>query len=85
MQCVSEVASRALAAEPPSYATIMELDRKVREFPVPPEVTAIVEGIATPSEEEESVPLSTDMGRYVLSNCREVGAYLLYTVSPLYP
>ena len=25
-----------LTAEAPSYATIMELDRKVREFPVPP-------------------------------------------------
>lgn len=73
LQCVSEVAQRALAAEPPSYATIMELDRKVREFPVPPEVTAIVEGIGAPPGDEEPVPLSTDMGRYVLSNCREVG------------
>ncbi|KAI0085743.1 fungal-specific transcription factor domain-containing protein [Irpex rosettiformis] len=72
LQCVSEVAQRALAAEPPSYAVIMELDRKVREFPVPPEVTAIAEGISTPSEDEEAVPLSTDMGRYVLSNCREL-------------
>ncbi|KAI0698383.1 hypothetical protein BC835DRAFT_1269122 [Cytidiella melzeri] len=71
MQCVSEVAHRALAAEPPSYATIMELDRKVREFPVPPEVTAILEEIVSPSGDEESVPLSTSMERFVLSNCRE--------------
>ena len=27
-----EVASKTLTADPPSYATIMELDRKVREF-----------------------------------------------------
>ena len=34
-ECVAEVASRTLTAEPPSYATIMELDRKVREFSLP--------------------------------------------------
>ena len=42
-ECVAEVAARALAAEPPSYAAIMELDRKVREFPVPPDVVAVVD------------------------------------------
>jgi hypothetical protein len=72
-QCVSEVAQRALAAEPPSYDTIMELDRKVREFPVPPEVTAVVEGIVSPSDDEEPIPLSTSMERFVMSNSREVG------------
>ncbi|KAK7052073.1 Zn(2)-C6 fungal-type domain-containing protein [Favolaschia claudopus] len=34
-ECVAEVTSRTLTAEAPSYSTIMELDRKVREFPVP--------------------------------------------------
>ncbi|KAF7377431.1 Zn(2)-C6 fungal-type domain-containing protein [Mycena sanguinolenta] len=34
-QCVAEVTARTLTAEAPSYATIMELDRKVREFPLP--------------------------------------------------
>ncbi|KAJ6606856.1 hypothetical protein B0H10DRAFT_2439911 [Mycena sp. CBHHK59/15] len=35
-ECVAEVTSRTLTAEAPSYTTIMELDRKVREFPLPP-------------------------------------------------
>ncbi|KAJ7850986.1 fungal-specific transcription factor domain-containing protein [Mycena leptocephala] len=35
-ECVAEVTARTLTAEAPSYATIMELDRKVREFPPPP-------------------------------------------------
>ncbi|KAJ7234763.1 fungal-specific transcription factor domain-containing protein [Mycena haematopus] len=35
-ECVAEVTARTLTAEAPSYATIIELDRKVREFPVPP-------------------------------------------------
>ncbi|KAJ3798734.1 fungal-specific transcription factor domain-containing protein [Lentinula aff. detonsa] len=34
-ECVAEVVSRTLTAETPTYATIMELDRKVREFPLP--------------------------------------------------
>jgi len=34
-ECVAEVTSRTLTAEAPSYATILELDRKVREFPLP--------------------------------------------------
>ncbi|KAF7369259.1 Zn(2)-C6 fungal-type domain-containing protein [Mycena venus] len=35
-ECVADVTARTLTAEAPSYATIMELDRKVREFPLPP-------------------------------------------------
>ncbi|KAJ7621448.1 fungal-specific transcription factor domain-containing protein [Roridomyces roridus] len=34
-ECVADVTSRTLTAEAPTYATIMELDRKVREFPLP--------------------------------------------------
>lgn len=34
---MAEVISRTLTAETPSYATIMELDKKVREFPIPEE------------------------------------------------
>ncbi len=76
LQCVAEVAARALAAEPPSYATIMELDRKVREFPVPKEVVEILEDLKNPAAEDEPVLLSTSMERMVLSHCREVGKYL---------
>ncbi|KAF8176350.1 fungal-specific transcription factor domain-containing protein [Mycena galopus ATCC 62051] len=35
-ECIAEVTARTLTAEAPSYTTIMELDRKVREFPLPP-------------------------------------------------
>ncbi|KAF5380642.1 hypothetical protein D9757_007065 [Collybiopsis confluens] len=34
-ECVAEVISRTLTAEAPTYTTIMELDKKVREFPLP--------------------------------------------------
>lgn len=71
LHIVAEVAERALAAEPPSYATITELDRKVREFPVPPDVVAVVEEIKAP-EDEEPLPLSVSMGKMVMSHCREI-------------
>ena len=73
LQCVAEVAARALAAEPPSYATILELDRKVREFPIPPEAIAVLEDLKSPSAEDEPVSLTQSMERMVLSHCREVG------------
>ncbi|KAK0440198.1 uncharacterized protein EV420DRAFT_1650587 [Desarmillaria tabescens] len=34
-ECVSSVLSHTLTAEAPTYATILELDRKVREYPLP--------------------------------------------------
>lgn len=34
-ECVADVTARTLTAEAPSYTTIIELDRKVREFPLP--------------------------------------------------
>ncbi|KAJ3848820.1 fungal-specific transcription factor domain-containing protein, partial [Lentinula lateritia] len=34
-ECLAEVVSRTLLAEAPTYTTIMELDRMVREFPLP--------------------------------------------------
>ncbi|CAL1714453.1 unnamed protein product [Somion occarium] len=71
-QCVAEVAARTLTAEAPSYATIMELDRKVREFPIPADASAFLEDIKTPADPDEEIPLSVSMTRFVLSHSREV-------------
>ncbi|KAH8104099.1 fungal-specific transcription factor domain-containing protein [Cristinia sonorae] len=72
LECVSEVAALTLTAEAPSYATIMELDRKVREFPIPPEAAALLEDLKTPQDSDEPLPLSVSMTRFVLSHSREV-------------
>ncbi|KAL4249930.1 hypothetical protein ABKN59_002009 [Abortiporus biennis] len=72
LQCVSEVAARTLTAEAPSYATIMELDRKVREFPIPADASALIEDLKTPTDGDEPLPLSVSMTRFVLSHSREV-------------
>ncbi|KAF8624941.1 hypothetical protein AX17_006967 [Amanita inopinata Kibby_2008] len=59
-ECVAEVTARTLTAEAPSYATIMELDRKVREFPLP-------EGFSNASPND----LATSFQRCVLDHIRE--------------
>lgn len=61
-ECVADVTARTLTAEAPSYATIMELDRKVREFPMP--------------EGSDSVPaddIAASFQRCVLDHIRETG------------
>ncbi|EIW59861.1 uncharacterized protein TRAVEDRAFT_58498 [Trametes versicolor FP-101664 SS1] len=71
LQCVSEVASKTLTAEAPSYETIMELDRKVREFPIPADAVAMREELESPPD-SEPLPLQESMIRFVLSHSREV-------------
>lgn len=61
-ECVAEVTSRILTAEVPSYATIMELDRKVREFPLP-------EGMVSSSDD-----LAGSFQKCMLDHIRETGA-----------
>ncbi|EIW75306.1 hypothetical protein CONPUDRAFT_140195 [Coniophora puteana RWD-64-598 SS2] len=79
-ECVAEVAARTLTAEAPSYSTIMELDRKVREFPVSPAAEALVAqaNAASPAMVPEERPLSIaeSMGLFAMANSREV--ILLY-------
>ena len=60
-ECVAEVTSRILTAESPSYTTIMELDRKVREFPMP-------EGISPSSDD-----LAGSFQKCVSEHIRETG------------
>lgn len=70
MECVAEVAARTLTAEAPSYATIMELDRKVREFPIPEEASAMATSTIPVNDAQLSPSMA--MTRCVLSHTREV-------------
>ncbi|KAI0820265.1 fungal-specific transcription factor domain-containing protein [Trametes gibbosa] len=71
LQCVSEVASKTLTSEAPPYETIMELDRKVREFPIPADAAALLEDLES-LPDSEPPPLQESMIRFVLSHSREV-------------
>lgn len=77
--CVAEVAARTLTTDSPSYSTILELDRKVCNFPVPEavkEFAAAASGAIPTKPADKDIGLMESMGRYVMSNSREV--ILLY-------
>ncbi|TFK67014.1 hypothetical protein BDN72DRAFT_961339 [Pluteus cervinus] len=65
-ECVADVTARTLTAEAPSYATILELDKKVRDFPMP-------EGFANLGSGGENVEedLAISFQRCVLDHIRE--------------
>ena len=73
-ECVAEVAARTLTTEIPSYATIMELDRKVREFPIPEYAAHAASSVAgpVPTIATENLSVSESMGRFTMGNAREV-------------
>ncbi|KAI5997758.1 hypothetical protein EDC04DRAFT_3125428 [Pisolithus marmoratus] len=77
--CVADVAARKLTSNPPNYSTILELDRKVRDFPV---TEAAVEFAAAARSDVPAKPPGEDIGstesmtRLIMSNAREV--LLLY-------
>lgn len=68
---MAEVAARTLTAEAPSYATIMELDRKVREFSLPER-----SGPSTPAND-----LAASFQRCVLDHIRETSTSFLVIAS----
>lgn len=70
-ECVAEVAMKTLAAETPTYETIMELDRHVRDFPVPPEAVVVLEDLAPPPDTEPPTVINS-MQTMVMSHSREV-------------
>ncbi|KAF8073307.1 fungal-specific transcription factor domain-containing protein [Lyophyllum atratum] len=65
-ECVAEVTARTLTAEAPSYATIMELDKKVRDFPLPEGMGAVGKGEGAGEED-----MAGSFQRCVLDHIRE--------------
>jgi len=65
-ECVADVTARTLTALAPSYTTIMELDRKIRQFPLP-------EGLSNPPNND----LSATFMRCVLDHIKETGTHCL--------
>ncbi|KAI6018882.1 hypothetical protein EDC04DRAFT_2941588 [Pisolithus marmoratus] len=73
--CVADVAARTLTSNPPNYSTILELDHKVRDFPV---TEAAIEFVAAARGDVPAKPRDEDVGstesvtRLIMSNAREV-------------
>ncbi|KAI6149927.1 fungal-specific transcription factor domain-containing protein [Pisolithus tinctorius] len=77
--CVADVAVRTLTYDFPSYSTILELDRKVRNFPVTEaaeEFVVAASGAVPAKPTDRGIGMMESMDRFVMSNAREV--ILLY-------
>ena len=68
-ECVAEISAKTLVANPPRYSDILDLDRKVRDFYIPPDALAQLRGGYTDMRE---MPLALSMIYFVLSHTREV-------------
>ncbi len=67
-ECVSAVAEVTLQARAPKYSLILELDRKIRDTPLP----RYAEG-----EAPKNAPLNETMSHYMPNNYREFSKLLL--------
>ncbi|KAI5992291.1 hypothetical protein F5J12DRAFT_786194 [Pisolithus orientalis] len=73
--CVADVAARTLTYDFPSYFTVLELDRKVRNFPVTEaaeEFVAAASGAVPAKPTDRGIGMMESMDRFVMSNAREV-------------
>ncbi|TFK48372.1 hypothetical protein OE88DRAFT_518683 [Heliocybe sulcata] len=74
-ECISEIIEKVLGATMLTYATVLELDRKVREFPMP-QYAAPMTNYDVRDPETGRLALSESMQRFCMSNVRETA--LLY-------
>lgn len=72
-ECVADVTARTLTAEAPSYQTIMDLDRKVRDYPLP-------EGLSNAPKND----IGASFQRCVLEHIQETGTFLPLHLHPCY-
>ncbi|KAI5997755.1 hypothetical protein EDC04DRAFT_2584973 [Pisolithus marmoratus] len=82
--CVADVAARTLTSNPPSYSIILELDRKVSNFPVTPaaeEFAAAACGDVPAKPAGRDIPFTESVIRLIMSNARE--AIIEYPTNPL--
>ena len=77
-ECMSVLHDQAFGAKTPSYATVLQLDRKLRAFPVPPILQVAGFGSTDPSVQgnyPETVMLT--LQRHIVLAIRETSASFL--------
>ena len=80
-ECVAEVSARTLITDLPSYSTIMELDRKVREFSIPEsaaDFVAAASGTSPFKPQNKGSSVAELLGRFVMSNAREASEFVRF-------
>ncbi|KAJ7050558.1 fungal-specific transcription factor domain-containing protein [Mycena amicta] len=76
-ECLSVVHDRVFGARPPAYSTVLELDKKVRSYYVPPSLQ--VPGFATStSVEPDSASIELTMQRYCAFGIKEIALFYMH-------
>ncbi|KAF8514037.1 fungal-specific transcription factor domain-containing protein [Gautieria morchelliformis] len=73
---VSNVLQKTLDAQTPPYSDIIELDRNIHAFEMPPDVEALANGLPYQSTQTESTGLT--MQRWLLLQARDTAVLLLH-------
>jgi hypothetical protein len=71
-ECMSVVHDQAFGAKTPTYATVLQLDRKLRAFPVPPNLQVAGFGNSCPSESRHHESVSLILQRHIVLAIREM-------------
>jgi hypothetical protein len=80
-EVTAEVIARTLTATSPRYQTIKELDRKIRDFALSPQILEAIRG--GPGVDPRSVPLPASMLSYLLSNIGDISKSTPFPIRPL--
>lgn len=82
-ECMSVVQDQAFGAKTPTYATVLQLDRKLRAFPVPPNLQVAGFGNSSPSESRHQESVTLTLQRHIVLALREMSksCRILYTAN----
>lgn len=76
-ECMSVVVDQAFGAKSPSYSTVLQLDRKLRAFPVPPNLQIAGFGSATSTESHHQENVMLVLQRHIVLAIREMSKRLV--------
>jgi hypothetical protein len=72
-ECMSTVHDQAFGAKNPTYAIILQLDRKLRAFPVPPVLQVAGFGGSEPTHDGYPATVMLTLQRHIVLSIRETG------------
>ncbi|KAG8220860.1 hypothetical protein J3R82DRAFT_2355 [Butyriboletus roseoflavus] len=77
-ECMSVVHDQAFGAKTPTYATVLQLDRKLRAFPVPSNLQVAGFGNSSPPESHHQESVSLILQRHIVLAIREMNLLYLH-------
>jgi len=78
LECMTLLHDQAFGAKMPTYATIIQLDRKLRAFPVPPVLQVAGFGSSEPRQGGYPDSVALTLQRHIVLAIREMSRFLSY-------